>query len=288
MKCSLCFGSGFISTSRYGRRKCSDCNGTGDIVGVQPLQSSLSGGQIIHLQQQADLWAQYIQKFTGISDFMMGGPMKPWKNYHEEDPDQQLKKEMSRVLLDIAGESFFPSTQLYQLANALLIENGSEFLLGVVDEEKHFKEEWEVSGMGRNWGGIDQEVAKIWIDENKGIICARFPYKEKVIAEIRAKVPKGKKSWNPDGKIWEFSVETVDVVVKILTENFNNVVDLTRPETPMLTSQNGGDPLLSLLDEDDINKIYKMLARKYHPDMGGEGTLMAKINQLFSKVREKK
>lgn len=204
------------------------------------------------------------------------------KSFGLENPDPQLKREMSRVLLDLAGEPFFPSTQLYQLAMALLIDNQSEFLLGVIEEEKHFKEDWEVNGMGRGWKvGIEGEVAKVWLDENKGIICARFPYKDKVINEIRLKVPKGKKSWNPDDKVWEFSVEAIDVVVAILTENFDKVIDLTRPAPPMPVSSNGGDPLLSLLDEEDINKIYKMLARKYHPDMGGEGDKMARINQIF-------
>lgn len=209
-----------------------------------------------------------------------------YKQQRLTDPDLQLKKEMSRVLLDLAGDSFFPSTQLYQLATALLIDNQSEFILGVVDEEQHFKEDWEVSRMGRGWKvGIEAEVAKVWLDENKGIICARFPYKEKVIGEIRAKIPKGKKSWNPDDKIWEFSVETIDVVVEILTENFDKVIDLTKevPELPYI--QNGTDPLLSLLDKEDIQKIYKMLAKKYHPDIGGDADKMARINRIFTKMK---
>ena len=209
-----------------------------------------------------------------------------YKQQRLTDPDLQLKKEMSRVLLDLAGDSFFPSTQLYQLATALLIDNQSEFILGVVDEEQHFKEDWEVSRMGRGWKvGIEAEVAKVWLDENKGIICARFPYKEKVIGEIRAKIPKGKKSWNPDDKIWEFSVETIDVVVEILTENFDKIIDLTKevPELPYI--QNGTDPLLSLLDKEDIQKIYKMLAKKYHPDIGGDADKMARINRIFTKMK---
>lgn len=74
--------------------------------------------------------------------------------------------------------------------------------------------------------------------------------------------------------------------MKILTESFQKVIDLTRPAPPMIASQNGGDPLLSLLDEDDINKIYKLLAKRHHPDIGGDPNLMAKINVIFSKHRE--
>jgi hypothetical protein len=204
----------------------------------------------------------------------------------KDEPDTELKNEMNRVLLDLSGGNYFPSTKLYQLATALLIENQSEFLIGVIDEEKHFKEEWEVSRMSRQWKGwgeVGEEVAKVWLNEEKGVICARFPYKIKVIEEIRKKIPKGKKSWNPTDKIWEFSVEAVNLVVQIMTENFQKVVDLTQAAPPMPISQNGSDPLLSLLDEDDVQRIYKLLAKKYHPDTGGDSDKMARINQIFTK-----
>ena len=284
MRCSTCYGTGVIRTIlMFTQKKCPDCNGTGDVIEIQPSTPFVLTATQMSLMQQmsASLITKMQQDFFDhlyITNLMTGRPMKT----QTEDPDDQLKKEMSRVLLDISGESFFPSTQLYQLANALLIENGSEFLLGVIDEEQHFKDGWEV---GRMRGKIEEEVAKVWLNEEKGILCARFPYKEKVITAIRAEIPKGKKSWNPDDKVWEFSVETVDVIVKILTENFDKVIDLTRPAPPMLTSSNGGDSLLSLLDEEDINKIYKLLARKYHPDMGDGSDKMAKINQIFSKKK---
>lgn len=297
MKCQRCYGTGYIAeqvipppialplsydwktgTIIVKREECPDCNGTGKVYGVQPpTQQYLTAAQAQRAQALANAYIHKRIQQNIFAGAHWGSQMK-WKNFHEEDPDQQLKKEMSRVLLDIAGESFFPSTQLYQLANALLIENGSEFLLGVVDEEKHFKEDWEVRNRMRS---IEEEVAKIWLNEEKGILCARFPFKQNVIDAIHTQIPKGKKAWNPDDKLWEFSVEAVDVVVKILTESFQKVIDLTRPEPPMIASQNGGDPLLSLLDEEDINKIYKMLARKYHPDMGDGSDRMARINQIF-------
>lgn len=203
--------------------------------------------------------------------------------------DVEIKKKMNAVLLRDLSTSEIPMlTQMDQLCLALLIENYSEFLLGVIEEETNFKEDWEVNRMDRqrkSWGGIDKETAKLWLDETKGLLCARFPYKEKVIDEIRQKIPKGKKSWNPDDKIWEFSIETIEVVVEILSNNFENLIDLTQAAPPALTSSNGTDPLLSLLDADDINKIHKMLSRKYHPDVGGDGEKMARINQIFSKVK---
>lgn len=141
--------------------------------------------------------------------------------------------------------------------------------------------------MPRGWKGIDPnlQVAKIWLDEGKGVLCARFPYKQSAIDEFRAKIPKGKKAWNAEDKLWEFSVETIDLVVDILTRNFDDVIDLTQAASTS-TVVVSGDPLLSLLDKEDIKAIYRVLANKYHPDkQGGNGDKMAKINQIFGQIK---
>lgn len=140
--------------------------------------------------------------------------------------------------------------------------------------------------MSRGWGGFDvnKETAKVWLDEGKGVLCARFPYKQSAIDEFREKIPKGKKSWNAEDKLWEFSVETIDVVVEILTKNFDAVIDLTQATAPSQVVVSG-DPLLSLLDKDDIQALYRVLAKKYHPDRGGDADKMARINQIFNQIK---
>lgn len=157
-----------------------------------------------------------------------------------------------------------------------------------LDEESRFERDWR-SQMPQSWKGwsqsdINKNFAKIWIDEGKGVLCARFPYHQKAIDEFREKIPKGKKAWNADDKLWVFSFETIDVVVDILTRNFDEVIDMTQaiPTTSVVMS---GDPLLSLLDKEDINKIYILLVKKYHPDIGGDEKKMARINQIFSQIK---
>ena len=143
--------------------------------------------------------------------------------------------------------------------------------------------------MPRNWKGwsqsdINKQTAKIWLDEGKGVLCSRFPYKQSAIDEFREKIPKGKKAWNAEDKLWEFSVETIGIVVEILARNFDEVIDLTQATTPSQTVVSG-DPLLSLLDKEDIQAIYRLLAKRHHPDRGGDAGKMAKINQLFSQIK---
>ena len=158
------------------------------------------------------------------------------------------------------------------------------------DAESLFESDWRRS-MGANWrkqteGIAGKEVAKVWLDEGKGMICSRFAYKAEVIEEFRAKIPKGKKSWNSSEHIWEFSVEVIDLVIEILTRHFSEVLDLTQTSAPTISNPISADPLLSLLDKEDVDRIYKMLVKKYHPDVAsGDGDKMARINQLFRSVK---
>lgn len=131
---------------------------------------------------------------------------------------------------------------------------------------------------------IDEDVAKVWLDETRGLICARFAFKRECIDQIKNEVPKGKKNWNPDLKVWEFSVEAVDKVLEILGRYFARVIDLTKETPQSHSSTNHADQLLTLVDQEDAKKIYRMLAVKYHPDkVGGSSEVMAKINQVFTK-----
>ena len=161
---------------------------------------------------------------------------------------------------------------------ALLITYGlEEFTQGIIDAEEMMAKTWKS-------GDINLTYAKLWIDEGKGILCARLPYNQKAIDEFREKIPKGKKAWNADDKLWEFSVETIDVVVDILTRNFDEVIDLTQA-VPTASVVVSGDPLLSLLDKEDLQVIYRILAKRHHPDRGGDAEKMARINQIFSQIK---
>jgi hypothetical protein len=200
--------------------------------------------------------------------------------------DRELKQQLSLCLSNISND-YHPTTEMNTLALGVLAENQSEFLIGLESEESLFQEDWEVSRMGRSWKGYDgnKQVAKLWLDENKGVLCARFPYKVEVIDQFKLKIPKGKKMWNPDDKVWEFSVEMIEVVVEILTKGFDELIDLTQAAPPSLPSSIGGDPLLSLLDQEDIKQIHRMLSLKYHPDKGGDGKTMARINEIINKAK---
>ena len=157
-----------------------------------------------------------------------------------------------------------------------------EFVGGFLAEEDAYNLMNGGGYMGR-FGASNRETAKVWIDDQKAVLCARFPYRANVIEDIRVRIPKGKKAWQPEKGIWEFSIECIDDIVDILNRAFPDLINLTDILNPPPIQQNGvaKDTLLSLLDKEDINAIYRLLAKKYHPDLGGDGEKMSKINELF-------
>lgn len=182
---------------------------------------------------------------------------------------------------------FDPTTEALKEAITEALFAGSDLgVFSTKSPEDLFKEDWEGDYMRRWTGSIDKDTAKVWVDDNKGVLVAKFPYRASVIQQFKEKIPTGKKAWNPDTKTWEFSAETIDVLMEILTSEFgDNVIDLTQQGQPVPQSPSL-DPLLSLLDNDDIQKIYLMLVKKYHPDIGGDGDKMARINQIFNQRKE--
>lgn len=175
----------------------------------------------------------------------------------------------------------------------------TEFFVGNISAEDRFRDDcernylnrWEVRFVPRNfkgWEGIDVKTAKLWLDQERGVLCAKFPYDEKVIKEIKDRIPTGKKMWKSETKIWEFSVETIKEIVSILEAHFEKVIDLTKEEQQVVLQGGVKDLLLNLLDADDKKAIYRILARKYHPDAGGDGKKMSEINAIFQVNGEKR
>lgn len=205
----------------------------------------------------------------------------------EPTTEEEIRKNQNLLMGDLAEEGNMLLTQMDRFCLAVLADSGSEFLGGVGEAEVDFRISWEeVTRMGRGWQGYsgDRRVAKVWLDQAKGVLCSRFPYDAGMIQEMKEKLPRGKKNWNPDDKIWEFSVEVIEELIPMLGRHFDEVIDLTQAlPTPQVGG--GGDLLLSILDTDDRKKILILLTKKYHPDTGGDGKKMAEINSIFNKYK---
>jgi len=204
---------------------------------------------------------------------------------HEPDALTEIDQVINKTMQWLAESGTSIQANQMALGLALLQEFESEFI-NFVDPERLYQLEMERGG-GYMRDYVNKKIAKLWIDHSRGVLCARFPFKQEVIDMLRDRIPKGKKEWSAEEKIWHFSVEVAEEVTDIMFKFFDDVIDLTKeaPQVAVISK----DSLLSLLDQQDIKEIYRMLAKKYHPDVNPTfADKMAKINVIFKEVKNGK
>jgi len=125
------------------------------------------------------------------------------------------------------------------------------------------------------------EPVKVWISDN-GMVRVKSAYNASFVHEIK-QMPRGKRHWDGDRKVWDFEYELLDEVVALCKKFYKEVIvvgnevksDVPEPWTK----------LFYMLNDQDMASIHRVLAKRYHPDMGGKDGEMAKINELFKELR---
>lgn len=143
--------------------------------------------------------------------------------------------------------------------------------------------------------------ARIYADDK--IVIVRTSYDPEFVELLKEEVPKHARYWNPDEKVWEIYPDYLEAVEELCKQFFDDVeveeIEEYEPrEEPRQrrdkdkkeetkSGQSDGDPWLMLkpfLTKDVIKDIYRIFAKKYHPDVGGDGKKMTEINNLFDKL----
>src|SRR3990172_1821467 len=125
-----------------------------------------------------------------------------------------------------------------------------------------------------------QEPAKIWIAEN-GAIRVRSPWQATFVHYLK-QFPAAKRRWMPEMKVWEVEYELLDELVALARQYFPDVIVVEREQRKTIESNgkaSSWDSLLTLLTKDDLTALYKVLAKRYHPDLNkNSGDAMSRIN----------
>ncbi len=126
-------------------------------------------------------------------------------------------------------------------------------------------------------------VAKVWLDETRGVLIARTPFSSQFISHIKAQIPRDSRRWNPETKNWEVEMEYVDQLLSILRVCYDEVLE---PNVSPIVAPSSSD-LFPFLTKDDIKAIYRLLAKRYHPDSTKtDGSMMVKINDWFKRFNK--
>lgn len=134
-----------------------------------------------------------------------------------------------------------------------------------------------------------EEPAKVWISDN-GTIHIRAPFNASFVEYLK-QYPKSKRRWDPAKKIWEIEYELLDSVLDLVGRFYADAINVNTGKDRVATEVRGSDAwskLRSVLTASDLSYLHKILAKKYHPDIGGDAKKMSTINRCFEDLRNGK
>lgn len=122
------------------------------------------------------------------------------------------------------------------------------------------------------------EIAILSVNQAKACIVLRAPMNFAMVDAIQRAVDKKHCKYDADNKVWEFHPCVLATVKTFLKEHYKDVQVLGVQKQIPATKF---DQLISKLDKEDKDRIYRILAGKYHPDKGGNHEIMSLINLVF-------
>lgn len=123
-----------------------------------------------------------------------------------------------------------------------------------------------------------------------------------LIESLKLNINYRKRKWDPTGKRWLFHADMIDDVAFVLDSfgvaytiddqqsqrtNGRHRQTSERPSTALLTRQQAAAELYLLPDAppDVITAVFRVLAKQYHPDMGGDTEQMQRLNAAMEALR---
>lgn len=114
------------------------------------------------------------------------------------------------------------------------------------------------------------------------------------IESLKSSINYRKRKWDPTGKRWLFHDDAIDdVILELSLHRIDFDMKETRerakerPSTAIMTRQQAAAELYLLPDApaDVITAVFRVLAKQYHPDMGGSTEQMQRLNAAMEVLR---
>lgn len=122
-----------------------------------------------------------------------------------------------------------------------------------------------------------------------GSASFRVAYDPAWVASVKAMVPAHAREWDAVEKIWFVDEPFVEAVVRLTRRIFGSC---SCPGASQNSHGEASDPWQTLhlrptAPVELIEASYRVLARLHHPDRGGSGDAMQRINGAYSALKER-
>lgn len=126
---------------------------------------------------------------------------------------------------------------------------------------------------------------KIWMDE-EGAVCIKASYDADFIDALKDAIPFKKRRWDPEEKVWICSGGFIDDILGIAGAFFPGAKLGKGPRSTVIgekrKKEDGAwNKLQKLMGPEEYKSLFRILAKKCHPDTGGSHQKMLKLTELW-------
>lgn len=148
---------------------------------------------------------------------------------------------------------------------------------------------------------MKSETPRIWAES--GWIKFKAAYDSIVTPlfaeELKHRVFWKLRQWSPSDKVWMVDPSALDDLIEIAKKHFPGVVVMNGQKTATQSQGAAQDPfedgtygtvanLLRAASTASLKRIYLILAGDLHPDRGGDGDTMRRLNIAWDKIRSER
>lgn len=113
---------------------------------------------------------------------------------------------------------------------------------------------------------MPEMLAILWREDNKILLHA--PYNEHFLYDIKSIIPKRFRRWDPVYKLWIIDELVEDEVYNLIDRYFDLKELSLKNSSLQQVNYYGG--LLRHLSIDGLKRVWRVVAKELHPDLGGD------------------
>ena len=129
-----------------------------------------------------------------------------------------------------------------------------------------------------------KRIASLRLADNDIFIIVEAPYSAEFTETLKNSIPQKKRLWDANDKAWYVVRDQYDKLAHILDKYYDETILLNFPTQDLATDAWGKLFLVQGAPIELIQAAYRVLAKKHHPDMGGDPEKMKQVNAAYKEL----
>jgi hypothetical protein len=132
-------------------------------------------------------------------------------------------------------------------------------------------------------------IHRLPASEHPWVFAVEFDYNVEMVDAIKQHIPSRQRSWKPNVKQWWFRAEVIVAVCALADKHCGRYVHVEELYTPTDETPASAYAMLHLLPTappEVVNAAYRALAKRVHPDAGGDTAKMQEINAAYKLLQD--